>query len=132
MEILIGIFGLIIAIVTFWYSFFRRPKEELQHLKIQFKATQSISTELQSEIEKYINSTGHGDEIMFSNISYSSYLNTLKETYKENLSDELYNKLERLDLTKSVINSMIKSLESQFSALQHMLIEIKIKNNRIN
>jgi len=132
LEILIGIFGLIIAIATFWYSFFRKPKEELLHLKAQFKATQSISKELQSEIEKYISKTGRGDELMFSNISYSSYLNTLKETYKENLSDELYAKLERLNLTKSIIHSMIKSLDSQFSALQHMLIEMRIKNKRIN
>ena len=132
MEALIGIFGLIVAIITLWYSFFRKPKEELQHLKAQFKATQSISKELQSEIENYISKTGRGDELMFSNISYSSYLNTLKESYKENLSDELYNKLERLNLSKSIINSMIKSLDGQFAALQHILIEMKIKNKRID
>ena len=132
MEILIAILGLIVAIITLWYSYFRKPKEEFHHLKVQFKATQGMSKELQSELEDYINKTGSGDEFIFQNISYSSYLNVLKESYKENLSDDLLYRLDELNLSKSIIESMIKSLDKQFSELQQILIEIRIRKQNIN
>lgn len=132
MEILIAILGLIVAIIALWYSHFRKPKEEFHHLKVQFRATQSMSKELQSELEDYINKTGSGDEFIFQNISYTSYLNVLKESYKENLSDDLLYRLDELNLSKSIIESMIKSLDKQFSELQQILIEIKIRRQNIH
>ncbi len=127
MEIIIGILGLIIAVLTFWYSFYKKPKEELLHLKAQFKATQKLSENLQVELENYIAKTNSADQPIFPNISFGSYLNEMKESYKENLSDELYNKLDNLNLSKSINQSMIESLETQFSALQQIQIEIKMR-----
>ncbi len=65
---------------------------------------------------------------MFANISFGAYLTEMKESYEENLSDELYNSLDTLNLTKPIIKSMIKSLETQFSALQQIQIELRIRS----
>ena len=127
MEKIIGIIGLMIAILTFWFSFCRKPKEELEHLKVLFKSTQKISQDLQIELDNYINETESWDLDMFPNISFSSYLTEMKNSYKENLSDELYNKLNTLELTKPIIVSMTKSLENQFNTLQHIQIELRMR-----
>lgn len=130
MEILIGVFGLAIAVLTFWYTFLRKPKEELEHLKIQFKATQNLSKELQKELEKLMENFDIGHEQIFRNVSYSDYLRELKESYQQNLSDELYQKISKTNLSKNLINSMIKSLENQFSEIQKILIEVRIMNKQ--
>ena len=132
MEVLIATLSLVVAILTLWYGYFRKPKEELQHLKAQFRATQSLSKELQTELEDFINITHCGEDFIFQNVSYSAYLNLLKDSYQENLSDDLFFKLDKLNLTKNIINSMIKSLEKQFSELQKMLIEIKIRKPSVD
>ena len=130
MEILITIIGLIIALLTFWYSFYRKPKEELDHLKVQFNATQQLSKEVQRELENYINNTKSREQLMYPNITFGSYLIEMRESYKENLSDDLYNKLNNLKLTKPIIKSMTESLETQFKALQQIQIELKIRNRQ--
>ena len=130
MEITIGIIGLVIAIITFWYSFYRKPKEELEHLKIQFKSTQKLSKELQGELENYITRTDSWDLQMFPNISFRSYLTEMKESYKKNLSDELYNTLDSMNLTKPIIQSMTKSIETQFDALNQIQIELRIRTRQ--
>ncbi|WP_299535535.1 hypothetical protein [Ulvibacterium sp.] len=131
MEIAIGIIGLIIAILTFYYSFFRKPKEELDNLKIQFKPTQQLSKKLQVELENYINATDSWNHPMFPNISFGAYLTEMKESYKENLSDDLYKKLDTLNLTKPIIRSRTKSLETQFNALQQLQIELRIRSRKV-
>ena len=42
-EIAIGISALLVAIFTLKLQFFSRPKEELEHLQIQFKASKAAS-----------------------------------------------------------------------------------------
>jgi len=130
MENIIGVIGIAIALLTFWYSFHRKPTEELDHLKVQYKSTQQLSKELQIELENYINKTNSWDAPLFPNISYGSYLTEMKESYKKNLSDDLYNKLDSLNLTKPIIQSMTKSLETQFNALQQIQIALRIQNRK--
>jgi hypothetical protein len=128
MDIAIGIFGLIIGFITLYYSFFRKPKEELEHLKTQFKSTQNLSKKLQIELACFIESNSCGDEIMFNGVTYTQYLTQLKLGFEEYLSDNLYSKLENHSLSKQIINSMIKSLENQFSDLQEIQMKLKIMN----
>lgn len=128
MDIVVGILGLIIASVSFYYGFFRKPKEELEHLKIQFKSTQNLSKKLQKELYYLIENNNCGDDTMFDGVTYTQYLNELKLGYDEHLSNNLYSKLENLDLTKPIINSMTKSLENQFSALQEIQTKLRIMN----
>ncbi|WP_159020118.1 hypothetical protein [Algibacter sp. L3A6] len=132
MENIIAIISLVIAALTFWFTFQSKPKEELDNLKVLFKSTQNISQDLQIELENYINKTESGDLDIFPNISFSTYLAELKKSSKENLSDELYNKFDTMGLTKPVIDSMSKSLENQFNGLQHTLIQLRMRDRQNN
>lgn len=132
MEIVIGILGLIIAIITFKYSFFSKPTEELNHLKVQFRATQRLSNEVQKEIKAYISNANAADKLMFPNVTFSAYLSQMEESYQENLSEILYNKSEKLELTKSNILSMTKSLETQFSSLLEIQTQMKLLNRQLS
>ncbi|MEM8507908.1 MAG: hypothetical protein AAF717_08765 [Bacteroidota bacterium] len=131
MEIIIAILGLLVAILTFWYSFYRKPKEELEHFIVQFKSTQSISKQLQIELESFIQNANCGSEEMFRNITFDSYLEELKESYQQNLSDKLLEKVTNTNPTKSIILSMTRSLENQFNEIQKILIEIRIRNKEL-
>ena len=50
-EIAIGISALLVAIFTLKLQFFSRPKEELEHLQIQFKATQELSLQVLNDLD---------------------------------------------------------------------------------
>ncbi len=54
MVTLIGFIGIVIALYSIKLKFFSESKEELEHLKIQFRATQILSMDLQYELEKII------------------------------------------------------------------------------
>lgn len=102
----IGILGVVIAILTFGLQFFSKPKEEFNHLKIQFKATQKLSLQVQSELEQYIIKYNAENKYMFSGMTYKACLTERRRSFKENLSDEIFNKIESLKLSKTNINSM--------------------------
>lgn len=129
MEILIGLLALIIAILTFKFSFFRKPKEELEHLKIQFRTTQNLSIKVQKELAIYITKNNASNEVLFGNVTCSVYLTKMKESFEKNLSDKLFNNLDELKLTKSIILSMTKSLEEQFNALLQVQTFLELKKD---
>lgn len=128
-EIIIGILGLIIAWLTFKYTFFSKPKEELDHLKILFKSTQRLSLDVRQMIEKYIKNNNAENKLMFENATFGNYLKLMKESFKENLSDELFDKIDKSALTKTNISSMINSLEKQFKALQEIQLKMELLNS---
>ena len=106
MEILIGILTLVIAGLTFKYTFFSKPTEELNHLKLQFRSNQKLSQEVQKELEDYILKANATDDFVLPNITFQNYLTEIREAHAENLSDKLYDKLNKLTLSKSTILSM--------------------------
>ncbi|MEM6721910.1 MAG: hypothetical protein AAF611_21460 [Bacteroidota bacterium] len=130
MEITIGILGFIVVIVAVEYFFFSKRKgekedkeeEQIDPIEVRFKATQKLSEEVQLDIENYILKADAADKPLFKDMTFSEYLAHLKETHSENLSDSLYERLSKLELTKSNSVFIIKSLEFQFSAL------LQIKN----
>lgn len=130
MGLIIGGIGLFIAIITFYYTFFKKPTEELNHLKLQFRANQKLSKELQFELERYMEKENAWNQFMYSNISFKSFLDEMKDSHNKNLSNELYNTLDKGNLTKSNIISMTKSLETQFSALQQIQIEVRMRSRQ--
>lgn len=109
-------------------QFYSKPKEELEHLKVQFKATQRLSLEVQKGLEKFIKDNNLWEENMFPGATYKVCLDQMKQFYNEELSDELLNKIEEQDLTKSNIEAITKRLETQFNALSQMNSEFKLKN----
>lgn len=123
---IIGILGVVIAILTFGLQFFSKPKEEFNHLKIQFKATQKLSLQVQSELEQYIIKYDAENKYMFSGMTYKACLTEMRRSFKENLSDEIFNKIESLRLSKTNINSMNESLKTQYSALSQIHSQLRI------
>lgn len=123
---IIGILGVVIAILTFGLQFFSKPKEEFNHLKIQFKATQKLSLQVQSELEQYIIKYDAENKYMFSGMTYKACLTEMRRSFKENLSDEIFNKIESLKLSKTNINSMNESLKTQYSALSQIHSQLRI------
>lgn len=53
MEI-ITIIGVVLAIIPIIYQFYLKPKEKFSHLKIQFRATQRLSLQVQAELREFI------------------------------------------------------------------------------
>lgn len=123
---IIGILGVVIAILTFGLQFFSKPKEEFNHLKIQFKATPKLSLQVQSELEQYIIKYDAENKYMFSGMTYKACLTEMRRSFKENLSDEIFNKIESLRLSKTNINSMNESLKTQYSALSQIHSQLRI------
>ena len=123
---IIGILGVVIAILTFGLQFFSKPKEEFNHLKIQFKATQKLSLQVQSELEQYIIKYDAENKYMFPGMTYKACLGEMRRSFKENLSDELFDKIESLKLSKTNINSMNESLKTQYSALSQIHSQLRI------
>lgn len=112
--------------MTFGLQFFSKPKEEFNHLKIQFKATQKLSLQVQSELEQYIIKYNAENKYMFSGMTYKACLTEMRRSFKENLSDEIFNKIESLKLSKTNINSMNESLKTQYSALSQIHSQLRI------
>lgn len=126
MEKIIAILGLIIAWLTFKYSFLSKPKEEFNHLKLQFRTNQKLSQEVQKQLENYIVKANAGDDFLLPNVTFKNYLTEIKEAHSENLSDKLYNQLDNLDLPKSAILSMTRSLETQFNGLLEIQTKLRL------
>lgn len=132
MEIAIGILALFVAVLTLKLQFFSKPKEELEHLQIQFRSTQKLSLQVQKELEQFIIENNAGEREIFSGVKYKTYLAKMKESFEKNLSDEIYNRIIGLKLSKSNVSSMTKSLEAQFSALSQIHVNLTLLLNRDN
>ena len=131
MEITIGILTLLVAILTLKLQFFSKPQEELKHLQIQFKATQRLSLQVQKELEQFIFEYHVGENEIFSGVRYKDYLAEMKKSFRENLSDEIFNRAISFKLSKSNIYSMTKSLETQFEALSQIHINLTLLLNNV-
>lgn len=112
-------------------QFFSKPQEELKHLQIQFKATQRLSLQVQKELEQFIFEYHVGENEIFSGVRYKDYLAEMKKSFRENLSDEIFNRAISFKLSKSNIYSMTKSLETQFEALSQIHINLTLLLNNV-
>lgn len=129
---IIAIIGLVIALITFIWQFYFNPKEEYSHLKVQFKANQRLSLQVQRKLEQYINKYDAGDQYLMPGITYQDYLLQMRKSFEENLSDRLLKELDSLKLSKSNIDSMVKSLEVQHTALSQIDSQLCIKLDSYN
>ena len=132
MEIALTVIGILIAIFTLYYTSFRKPTDELNNFKAQFRATQKLSRLVQKDIEEYADRTNSWGKPIFPEISFRTYLNALKDSYEENLSDKCFTNILELKLTKLNIESMTKSLETQQSALLQIQAESKMRLRQLS
>lgn len=116
-EITIGILSLLIAWFTYQKTFLDKPKEEIEHLKIQFRATQTTSMKLRNDLSRLSQEYGMGSSNLFQGMTIDNYIILMKETYEKNLSDELLDNMLKLKPSKSILKSMINSLEKQHAEL---------------
>lgn len=122
---IIAIIGVIVAVITFIYQFHLKPKEKLSHLKIQFKATQRLSLQVQEELRKFIEKYDAGDQFLMPGITYQAYLAQMERSFDENLSGRLLKEVESLKPLDNTIDSMLKSLETQFEALSQIDAQLR-------
>lgn len=130
---IIGSVGLVIAIITFFQSQkpqeikFIEPKEEMDSLRVNFKVNQKTSLEVQDLLEKYIEKNNCSNELFFQNLTFTKYLEFIKNNYEECLSEAIYQKtLSKEIYTRPIIDSMTSSLQNQYNNL--MLVKNYIKS----
>lgn len=129
---IIAIIGVVIAIMTFIYQFYRNPKEKFSHLKIQFKATQRLSLQVQAELREFIEKYDAENQFLMPGITYQAYLAQMERSFNENLSDRLLEEVESLKPSDNTIDSMLKSLETQFEALSQIDAQLRTILNSPN
>lgn len=121
----IAILGLYIAWSTYRKTYFSKPIEEKENLLALFRTAQALSLQLQSELLRYATDNDKMQSLIFEGISFEKYISTMKASYASNLSDQLYGELTRMDLSKSNIASMTKSIENQIEALNILQSNLK-------
>ncbi len=124
MEI-IAIIGVVLAIIPIIYQFYLKPKEKFSHLKIQFRATQRLSLQVQAELREFIGKYDAEDQFLMPGITYQAYLAQMEKSFDENLSDRLLKEVESLKPSDNTIDSMLKSLETQFEALSQIDAQLR-------
>lgn len=134
-NILIGIIGLLVALIGLKYSrksfkkeHIERPQENILHLKAQFKATQKLSKDLYHDLKEFATKKSYFEEEIWPGVTYNMYLQELLNSQNGNLSDEVFDKISVGYLPEMTIQSMSKSLEEQFNALTLLHNELKIKS----
>jgi hypothetical protein len=80
-EIVIGILGLFIAGLTYKKTYLDKPKEEIEHFVIQFKATQSASLKVRKELREYAESNNAFDVNFLPGITVRNYLVMMEESF---------------------------------------------------
>jgi hypothetical protein len=134
-EIIIGVIGLVVAIAAYQQGKkpteikLPPPTEEMDNLKANFKVNQRLSSEIQNLLEDYINSRNAGDDLfVVSGMTFSNYLNFVRQQTEESLSDKIYDGLSEPIYTRANIESMHISLMEQQKNLmmvKNVLISMK-------
>lgn len=119
-EITIGILGLLIAWFTYKKTFLDKPKEEIEHLIIQFRSTQATSMKVRNDLISISKKHSLGSSELFPGISIDAYVRLMDESYQKNLSDDRLSKTIELNPSKPILESMINSLERQHTELINM------------
>lgn len=114
------IIGAVIAILTFWLTFFRKPdtKEEIQALTVSFMSNQALSQRVITDLYKLANEANGWQAEFSPGVTYRVAYEMLVTNHEKTLSDRSLENIKTLTLTKPLIASMQKSLDNQFIELQ--------------
>lgn len=116
----------ILSVVIYFLS--KNTNAERNHLLILFKANQRLSKKIQEELEKFIEEFNASNAIAFPerNITYGTWLELMSEEYKSYLSDERYDSVRKMKVSKPALLSMIDSLNKQNEALRLLEIDMNL------
>lgn len=111
----------------------QEPKEELEHLIIQFKATQRQSRKLVERLKTFAIQHDAWDMDFMPMLTFRTCIVGLEDSLNGNLSDDRLTDMHDLTLTSPNIQSMVRSLETQFNSLLELEGRLKILqiNNRL-
>lgn len=123
--VLVGVVALVVAVQTYHRQFnvpppvFPEPEPiaEKDNLKAHFKMAQKLALEVQDLIQQHVDK-GNGNKLMYPEATFQQFLKLQKTEFEKCLSDELYENIDKLPLNKYHIDSMVKSLQTQATALQ--------------
>lgn len=114
---LIGAYASFLAIKTYWESRHSKPLKEKRHLKVLFEANQKLNDELTVLITAHVEENNAWDKLCFENITFRSYINGLKKSRDETLSNELIQRVMDSPLSEFACADMIDSLKKQQESL---------------
>jgi hypothetical protein len=114
------IIGTVIAILTFWLTFFRKPdtKEEMEALTVSFMSNQTLSQRIITDLYNLANEANGWQAEFSPGVTYQVAYEMLVTNHENTLSDRSLENIKTLKLTTSLIASMQKSLDNQFIELQ--------------
>ncbi|WP_443939168.1 hypothetical protein [Pedobacter sp. MW01-1-1] len=116
-EITIAIVGLLIAWFTYQKTFLEEPKEEIEHFVVQFKTTQATSHIVRNGLIKLSREYEMGSKELFPGVTIDRYIKLMTNSYEQNIGDALLTKVLELKPSRSLLKSMISSLEKQNNEL---------------
>lgn len=123
----IGILALIYVVKTYKKEHVDKPVENKGHLLLQFNANRTITMQLIEALREFTRKNNNIDELMFPNITFRAYIETLENNLSTgNLSSKYLKVIASDDLTQPTIDSMVRSLEGQFNGLQDTLNRTKL------
>lgn len=124
MEIVIAILSLLIAWFSYRKTFPAKPREEIENFVVYYRATQAMSRKVQQILKHYAdNTTGGWDRQIFPDVTFRQYLSMIEQSYENNLSDKLLQDALEGKLSRNLLVSMTKNLETQLSELTKLVIE---------
>lgn len=118
-EIIIGLAGIAIAYASLKQAqkphqiLLPEPTEEMDNLKAHFLMNQQLSIEIQEILKSFITEKNAADKIFYDDMTFSKYLDFVKSTHEESLSEKIYKNLDEPIYSRSNIMSMLSSLQTQ-------------------
>ncbi|MGE6352816.1 hypothetical protein ACQKCJ_02945 [Flavobacterium sp. NPDC079362] len=127
MEIIIAIIGLWIAWITYHRTF--DTTEDKNNFLVYFKVTQQLHLEVQSLLQKYIDSNNGANHKLYNNMTYKQCLNMLKDDFQTDYSDKVY-VLAKNDkvMTKKMFATLIEKVEAKNQTLQKLKTQLLYLN----
>jgi hypothetical protein len=116
-EITTGILGLLIAWFIYQKTFLDRSKEEIEHFTAQFRATQTTSFKVRNDLIELSKERGVGSSELFVVMTINRYIILMTDSYEKNLSYGLLTKILETKPSRSLLKSMISSLEKKHTEL---------------
>ena len=131
-EILFAVVGVGLTIWGIYYARkqdrqtnIKQPKEQKEHLILQFKMNQQLNQTLIDELSEYATNNDKWNEQFVQHLTIRNMVDGLYDSKKNNLSDTQLNFLETEKFTADNMRSVLKSLETQFENLQILHASLK-------
>lgn len=108
-----AIIGVFFLVYQFFYLPQKESKNEKEALLAHFYSTRAILDKLILEIETFVKDNNCLNREFANEATFKGQINHLIDIRNESLSDELFDKIREMPLTKEMISLMVKGLNEQ-------------------